>query len=151
MLAGSVIPDTGFHDLFDGRGCQVVYDMTSSGNKFSESTVDLDEEDVYAALAKRCLFSGYHPRMTDSGARLDHLRSIVDTYKIEAVVYNITKFCVYYTFESVLFGDYCETRNLPFVVLETDFSNRASGQLTTRIEAFLETVEGAKSALRGKG
>jgi|GEM_PF-664631 len=142
LLAGSIVPDMKFYDLMDELDCQVVYSMTSSGNKFAEAMVDLDnEDDIYLALARRCLYPTYLPRTVDSKCRVDHLKNIIDSYDVQGVIFNISKFSVWYTFESVLFKHCCNEWEVPLVVLESDFSSLSRGQFKTRIEAFLEMIE----------
>jgi len=143
LLAGSLIPELKFYDIFDNIPCQVVYNNTSSGNKFSESSVDLAENDIYHALARRCLYYGYTPRTMAPASRMDHIKNLVEQYNIEGIIFNITKFCVYYTFESVVLKEYCEEWKIPLLVIETDFTSKSLGQLKTRIEAFIETFNSA--------
>jgi predicted CoA-substrate-specific enzyme activase len=140
LLAGSIIPDMHFYDMFDNIKCHVVYNHTSSGNKFSEALVDLEDPDIYRALARRCL-SAYTPRTMDSGLRMAKIKGLVDRCNARGIIFNLTKFCVYYTFEAVLLKEYCEQWHLPLLVIETDFTSKSLGQLKTRIEAFIETFE----------
>jgi benzoyl-CoA reductase/2-hydroxyglutaryl-CoA dehydratase subunit BcrC/BadD/HgdB len=63
----------------------------------------------------------------------------VDRCSAQGIIFNLTKFCVYYTFEAVLLKEYCQQWHLPLLVIETDFTSKSLGQLKTRIEAFIET------------
>jgi predicted CoA-substrate-specific enzyme activase len=138
LLAGSIIPDMKFYDMFDNIKCHVVYNHTSGGNKFSEAEVDLEDPDIYRALARRCL-SAYTPRTMDSGLRMARIKELVDRFQVRGIIFNLTKFCVYYTFEAVLLKEYCQQWRIPLLVMETDFTSKSLGQLKTRIEAFIET------------
>ncbi len=140
MITGSIIPDIGFYTIFQNIKCNVVYNNTSGGNKFSESLADVEQDDIYSAIATRCLYSGYGPRMMDSDARINELKEIIDKFRIDAIVFNISKFCVNYTFEAVLLKQYCDEWNLPLLTIETDFTDDGSGQIKTRIEAFIEAL-----------
>jgi benzoyl-CoA reductase/2-hydroxyglutaryl-CoA dehydratase subunit BcrC/BadD/HgdB len=128
-----------FYDIFDNLKCHIVYSHTSSGNKFSEALLDLDEPDIYRALARRCLYIGYTPRTMDAPSRMAKIENLVQGSNVQGIIFNITKFCVYYTFEAVLLKEYCQHWNIPLLVIETDFSSKSLGQLRTRVEAFIET------------
>ncbi|UCH98256.1 MAG: 2-hydroxyacyl-CoA dehydratase [Candidatus Aminicenantes bacterium] len=141
LLAGGIIPDRKFYDLFSNIKCHIVYNNTSSGNKFSEALVDLDEKDIYRALAKRCLYLGYTPRTMDPVSRMARIKRLVESYAVDGIIFNITKFCVYYTFEAVLLKEYCQQWNIPLLVIESDFTSKGIGQLKTRMEAFIETFK----------
>jgi len=138
LLAGGIIPDMKFYHMFDNIKCHVVYNHTSSGNKFSETLLDPEEPDIYRALARRCL-DAYTPRTMDSGLRMAKIKHLVDNYNARGIIFNLTKFCVYYTFEAVLLKEYCQQWHLPLLTIETDFTSKSLGQLKTRIEAFIET------------
>lgn len=138
LLAGSIIPDIRFYDMFDNIKCHVVYNHTSGGNKFSETLVDLEEPDIYRALARRCL-SAYTPRTMDPGLRMEKIKHLVEDFNARGIIFNLTKFCVFYTFEAVLLKEYCQQWHIPLLVIETDFTSKSVGQLKTRLEAFIET------------
>lgn len=138
LLAGSIIPDMKFYHMFDNIKCHVVYNHTSSGNKFSETLVNPEEPDIYGALAQRCLYA-YNPRTMNSELRMAKIKHLVDRCCARGIIFNLTKFCVYYTFEAVLLKEYCQQWHLPLLVIETDFTSKSLGQLKTRIEAFIET------------
>jgi benzoyl-CoA reductase/2-hydroxyglutaryl-CoA dehydratase subunit BcrC/BadD/HgdB len=138
LLAGSIIPDMKFYEMFDNVRCHVVYNHTSGGNKFAEVSLDLEDPDIYRALARRCL-SAYTPRTMDSSLRMAKIKELVDRFNVRGIIFNLTKFCVYYTFEAVLLKEYCQQWRIPLLVMETDFTSKSLGQLKTRIEAFIET------------
>jgi predicted CoA-substrate-specific enzyme activase len=144
LLAGGIIPDIKFYHIFDNIKCHMVYNHTSSGNKFSETLLDLEEPDIYLALARRCL-SPYTPRAMDPALRMAKIKELVDRYNVKGIIFNLTKFCVYYTFEAVLLKEYCEHWRIPLLVLETDFTGKSLGQLKTRVEAFIETFAGKET------
>lgn len=137
LLMGSMVPDMEFYRIFEDIPCQIVYNNTSSGSKFCESMVDLEEDDIYRSLAKRCLYFGYNPRMMSVDKRVAYLKETMDLYKIDAVVFLISKFCVCYSFESVLLQKYMEEWKIPFLVMETEFSTKDYTSFKMRIEALV--------------
>ena len=80
-------------------------------------------------------------RMTDAAGR----RQLVNDPHLKGVVYHTVKFCDYYGFE------YSKLRNelsVPMLKLESDYTAGSSGQLSTRLEAFAETMAPAQPSQR---
>lgn len=80
-------------------------------------------------------------RMTDAAGR----RNLVNDPHLKGVVYHTVKFCDYYGFE------YSKLRNelsVPMLKLESDYTAGSSGQLSTRLEAFAETMAPAQPSQR---
>ncbi len=65
-------------------------------------------------------------------------------YHIDAVIYYALQFCDPYTVEAFRVRQEMEKDGVPFLYLETDYSSEDVGQLTTRVQALVEMVEGTK-------
>ena len=50
------------------------------------------------------------------------------------------KFCTLYEMEAFNVEKAAEEAGIPFMHITTDYTSEDAGQLTTRIEAFLETI-----------
>ena len=110
-----------------------VEDFTCGGNRFVPPPEGLGEEpdgllDWYAgALLGQipCL------RMDAVGRR----EELLAHPNLKGLVYHTVKFCDYYAFE---YENLRKTTSLPLLKVETDFTPLSAGQLSTRLEAFLE-------------
>ena len=81
-------------------------------------------------------------RMTDIAAR----RALYENENIRGIVYNTVKFCDYYGFE---YAELKAKSRIPLLKIESDYTVTALGQLTTRLEAFRESLGlTAKTAVR---
>jgi predicted CoA-substrate-specific enzyme activase len=114
-----------------------VVNLTCSGNRNLEPPPPGAEEmpfeelmDWYAGALLRmipCM------RMTAVSER----RSLTHHPQLKGVIYNTVKFCDFYGF------DYAQLKgetNLPILKIESDYMPQPSGQLSTRLEAFSESL-----------
>lgn len=74
--------------------------------------------------------------------RKETLAGIVKEYKADGIIIEQMKFCEYWSYERmidtfVLRRDY----GIPVCSIEKEYNNGATGQLRTRFQAFIESVE----------
>ena len=72
-------------------------------------------------------------RMTDIAGR----RMLYENENLRGIVYHTVKFCDYYGFE---YADLKKRSAIPTLKIETDYTLAAMGQLSTRLEAFRESL-----------
>lgn len=73
--------------------------------------------------------------------RFETLRNMVEEYQIDAVLEIVLYCCHTYAIESHLVQEFVSNElNLPYLGITTDYSSSDSGQLSTRIGAFLEII-----------
>lgn len=126
--------------LVEECGGAVVCQENCTGVKGLDLLVDEEEKDPLLALARRYLQIPCSC-ITPNQGRLDLLDRLISEYKIEGVVDLTWQCCHTYNIESRVIGELVEQRRgLPFLHVETDYSNSDIEQLRTRIEAFLEMV-----------
>ena len=67
--------------------------------------------------------------------------------QVEGVVYQAFSGCMPYEMEQRFISDKLNEASIPMLYVETDYSPEDQGQLSTRIEAFIESIK----ARRKKG
>lgn len=110
-----------------------VLNFTCTGDTRLKKVIG-DGQDLILDYARSLLNS--QPCMRMAERNLDFLKGV----DLRGIIYNTVKFCNFYTFE---YSSLKKKLNLPILKLETDYTDAGSGQLVTRIDAFLETL-GAK-------
>ncbi|MCA1945495.1 MAG: 2-hydroxyacyl-CoA dehydratase family protein [Desulfovibrio sp.] len=82
--------------------------------------------------------------MTPNTARLELLAEMIDLFQADAVVDLAWHGCHTYAIEQHTVRTFMQERGMPYLALETDYSEADAEQLRVRIEAFLEmqTVAG---------
>ncbi len=123
----------------DNGGIVVTYE-NCTGAKSIDKPVDEEDPDIYEALAKRYLNIGCSV-MTPNPNRLTLLGELIDEYKVDGVVEMGLQACHTYNVESLAIRRFVnEKKGLPYLNVETDYSQADIGQLNTRITAFIEML-----------
>ena len=123
-------------------GASVVALENCTGYKGLDVLVDEDiNKDPLLALAEKYL-STPCSCMTNNNGRLDLIRRLAEEYEVDGVVDLTYQACHTYAIESFTVKKYVQNElNLPFMQIETDYSDSDTGQIKTRVEAFLETLQ----------
>ncbi len=123
----------------ENGGVVVTYE-NCTGAKSIDKLVDEEDPDVYDALARRYLNIGCSV-MTPNPNRLELLGRLIDEYKVDGVVEMTLQACHTYNVETLAIRRFVnEKKNIPYISVETDYSQADIGQLNTRIAAFLEML-----------
>ena len=92
--------------------------------------------------------------MTRNDARIENTLNMIEKYKVDGVIEIILQACHTFNVESVSMRRTVEDAGIPYMKIETDYSLTDSGQLATRIEAFIrlkeQTIKKGGSAWRTK-
>ena len=118
----------------DNGGIVVTFE-NCSGAKSIDKMVDEDAEDIYDAIARRYLNIGCSV-MTPNPNRLELLGRLIDEYQVDGVVDMILQACHTYNIEAKSIEKFVKSKGLPYIHVETDYSQADIGQLDTRIAAF---------------
>lgn len=81
-------------------------------------------------------------RMTDYSPR----SALTDRKGLKGVIYHTVKFCDFYGFE---YAQLKNTLDIPILKIESDYTLRSSGQLSTRLEALFESLPIDKPEKKG--
>lgn len=127
-------------DAVENNGAVVVTYENCSGAKSIDKLVDETEPDVYQALAERYLNIGCSV-MTPNPNRLELLGRLIDEYQVDGVVEMTLQACHTYNVETLAIRRFVnEEKGIPYINVETDYSQADIGQLNTRIAAFIEML-----------
>ncbi|MCE5265960.1 MAG: 2-hydroxyacyl-CoA dehydratase family protein [Deltaproteobacteria bacterium] len=134
----SPVSDKVMHTVEEAGGRVVCHDGCSGVKAFDRLVSE--EGDPYAALAERTL-SIPCACMSPNNGRFDLMRRVVERYRIDAVIDTVLQACHTFNVESALVKRFAtEELGIPYMKLETDFSESDAAQIRTRIEAFLEMI-----------
>ena len=160
MVAGSENDDPYFIQLIEQCGALVVADRYCYGSIPGREEIEIKEgETALDAVARHYLMSSMCTRFMEQHVmrqRKEDLAQIVKDYKADGIIIEQMKFCEYWSYERmidtfVLRRDY----GIPVCSIEKEYTNNAVGQLRTRFQAFIESVELKKiqdtNAERGVG
>ena len=146
LLAGSENDDPDFIKLIESCGALVVADRHCYGSLEARQHIDIKEgEDPLTAVARHYLLTSQCARFMEQKEMRLRKKVLADyaaEYKADGIIVESNKFCEYWSFERmidtiVLPRDF----GYPVCSIEKEYINTASGQLRTRFQAFVESVE----------
>ena len=149
LFTGSppIFPNLKLPILIETSGGVVVADETCSANRMLYDMTAVDEwrlNDMVDSLADRYLKPCTCPIFTRNDDRQRRLLQLATDFKVDGVVYQAFSGCQVYEMEYRSIADALAERGLPMLYVETDYSPDDMGQLSTRIEAFLESIKTRK-------
>jgi benzoyl-CoA reductase/2-hydroxyglutaryl-CoA dehydratase subunit BcrC/BadD/HgdB len=93
------------------------------------------------ALADRYLKPCTCPCLTPNTDRNRRLAGMVQSHQVEGVIYQAFSGCLPYEMEQKQISNSLNEAGVPMLYLETDYGAEDLGQLSTRIEAFIESIK----------
>ena len=152
VMVGSEIDDPEFIKLAEECGALVVADRYCFGSLPGRQIIELnDEEDVLTQICRTYLNWGKCPRFFEQNKiieRREYVDMLAKEYKADGLIYQQIKFCDYWGYERAsAFHIMDEEYGYPILSVDRPYSVRSSGQLRTRIQAFVERVELKKITL----
>ncbi len=126
--------------VIEESGGIVVAPDSCTGMKAFMGRFDENTGDPIAAMADRYLKIPCSC-MTPNTKRLEDLSLLIDKFKPDVVIDFVLQACHSYNVESYKVGNHVTNNHLlPFLKIETDYSDGDIGQLKTRIEALFESI-----------
>ena len=145
VLSGAENDDPNFTKLIESCGALVVADRYCYGSLPGREIVVQPGQAPLDAIARHYLNFSMCPRFMgqdEMRGRKKYLADLVKEYKADGIIVASNKFCEYWSYERtidtiVLNRDF----GIPVCSIEKEYVNAASGQLRTRFQAFIESVE----------
>ncbi len=122
----------------------IVADESCSSNRMFNDMVAVDEwfvNDMIDSIADKYLKACTCPIFTKNDDRIRRVIELVKTYKADGVIYQAFAGCTVYEMEQRSVLAAMEKEGIPILYLESDYSPSQSGQLSTRVEAFIESLK----------
>ncbi len=134
---GGVIEKVGA--VIEKNGGVIVCLDDCTGERTNKILVDENADDILRAISDRYLSINCSV-MTPNDGRLENTKNMVKKYKVDGVMDIVLQACHTFNIESVNMGKMMDEIGIPFLKLETDYSAADSGQIETRIAAFIEMI-----------
>ncbi|MDD5094414.1 MAG: 2-hydroxyacyl-CoA dehydratase family protein [Dehalococcoidia bacterium] len=146
FLYGSMIDDTALIEMVEGAGANVVIDDCCTGTRTFWQNVEITPNPL-DGLTVRYLDGIPCPRTfrdltgsheDDIENRFRYIGEFIHDFGVDAVILSIIRFCDVHELDAPDVRDYLRNRGLPVLHLTDAYDSGASGQLRTRVQAFLE-------------
>ncbi len=146
-VVGSEVDDSGFIKLIEETGAFVCADRFCFGSLPGRMEIKLnDDEDALTQLCRHYVYNGHCPRMFNMEkvyGRKAYVNDIAKEYKADGIIYQQIKFCDPWAYERLLGSTMLrEDYNYPVLSVDRPYNISSSvGQMRTRVQAFVESIE----------
>ncbi|MGC8787748.1 MAG: 2-hydroxyacyl-CoA dehydratase subunit D, partial [Anaerolineae bacterium] len=142
ILVGAILDDPVIPKMIYELGGRVVWDDLCTGSRYFDVLVD-ETQEPFAALAERYLKRVPCPaKHDDTNSRVEHILNLIHRTEAQGVIFVPPKFCDPHAFDFTLLAKALASVGVPHLLIETDLTV-PTGQLRTRIQAFIELLRGA--------
>lgn len=146
-IVGSEIDDVDFIRLVEECGAYVCIDRFCYGSLPGRNPIVLnDEEDALTQVCRHYMNSIQCPRYMDTAkmnSRRAYVNDLAKEYNAEGIIYEQIKFCDPWAYERMM-GSHIlhDEYHYPVLSIDRPYNVGASiGQLRTRVQAFVESLE----------
>jgi benzoyl-CoA reductase subunit C len=145
MIVGSVMANPEFINCIEGQGALVVADELCTSTRYWSDPVVLKEgEPVLKSLSRRYLNNFPCARMVPSDERFRRILDMVSDYKVNGVISQVIRYCVPYAHDVPILREKLSDIGIQMLALDVEYGTSGSGQIQTRVQAFLEMLEANK-------
>ena len=145
-VVGSEIDDPNLIRLIESCGALVVADRFCYGSFPGRQEIALtQQEDALTQVCRWYLQNTECPRQSALHRvkyRNDHVAQLVRDFKADGAIYEQMKFCTYWSYERVIANQIMpRDYGIPILSVDRPYIVGQSGQLRTRVQAFVESIE----------
>ena len=146
VVVGSEVDDTDFIKLVEESGAYVCADRYCYGSFPGRVPILLnDEEDALTQICRAYMKRGQCPRYMNTekmDGRRQYVADLAEEYGADGIIYQQMKFCDPWAYEKML-GSHILREDFGYPVLAVDrpYAIAGSGQMRTRVQAFVESME----------
>ena len=147
MLSGTpmALPNWKVHHLLETAGAVVVNEESCIGSRYFKDLIDEGPDRLEAqltALTERYMQIDCSC-LTPNDERVEQVLTEYRQSQAQGILHYSLQFCHTYNIEEIKIREACEREGIPYLAIESDYSPEDTGQLQTRIEAFLEQIREA--------
>ncbi len=146
VLVGSEIDDENVVKLIEDSGAYVCADRFCYGSFPGRDEITLTEdEDALTQICRQYMYRGQCPRYMNQAkilGRRTYVNELAKEYKADGIIYEQMKFCDPWAYERMV-GSHVlrEEFNYPVLTVDRPYAIGTSGQMRTRVQAFVESIE----------
>lgn len=136
-------PNWKLHHIVETSGAAIINEESCIGHRYYRDDVDLDGVQTKDDVVQR-MMARYEKIdcacFTPNQSRIDKIVQMVRDRQADGVIYYTLAFCHTYNVEAHLVTEALRKEGIPFLTMESDYSPEDAGQIKTRVEAFVESI-----------
>ena len=146
VVVGSEIDDVDMIKLVEESGALVVADRFCYGSLPGRGEIILNEsEDILTQICRQYMMNCMCPRHMDTpkmNRRREYVDELAKEYHADGIIYEQMKFCDPWAYERMV-GTHVlrEEYGYPVLAIDRPYAVGSSGQIRTRVQAFVESIE----------
>ena len=146
VLVGSEVDDVDVVRLIEESGAYVCADRFCYGSFPGRDPIVLtDDEDALTQVCRQYMYRGQCPRFMNQAKiqeRRRYVASLAEEYQADGIIYEQVKFCDPWAYEKMV-GSHVlrEDYGYPVLAVDRPYAIGVSGQMRTRVQAFVESME----------
>jgi bcr-type benzoyl-CoA reductase subunit C len=145
MVIGSILTNPDFIRTIEGQGGLVVTDELCTSTRYWGDPVVIEEgRSLKESISRRYLNNFPCARMYPSDERFNRIVNAAREFRVDGVISQTIRYCVTYAHDLPLLTKRLNKEGLPLLALDVEYGTPGSGQIQTRVQAFLEMLEARK-------
>jgi len=143
MVMGGELDDPAYVEVIEDQGGLVVTDSLCFGSRMLWKDVEEGAKDPITALARFYVAERpYCPRVFgEYEQRAAFVKEMIREFQVDGVILERLAFCDLWGFEQFTIKNDFQDWGIPLMTLDRESTLSGVGQLKTRVQAFLETIE----------
>lgn len=140
FLLGNTLDNEEIWQMLAELNFTVVGEDFCYGQKQAETLVEETDEDPFPRIAHAYLARTPCPRTAELNRRWQEIANRIRECNVRGAILLPTKYCDHYLYDLPILASRLKSAGNACLILEQDYTQKPSGQLRTRLEAFRETL-----------
>jgi len=140
----SIFPQLKVPMMIEDLDAHVIADEFCSSNRLLYDSPAVDEwqlHDMIPALADKYLKPSTCPVFVPNESRIRKIKQLIEANQVNGIVYQNFSGCQPFDMETNMIQHLADELKIPFLAIETAYAPDDKGQLSTRIEAFIQSIK----------
>ncbi len=143
MLGGSILNNVEFIRGIEEMGGMVVIDAICTGARYWWGTVDETKEPLEALSSYYLNKFGCARMYPAESLRYNHILHLAKEYRVAGFISAVIRTCAMNINDQVRVRERLSDEiNVPTLILDMEYGTGATGQIKTRVQAFIEMIQG---------
>lgn len=145
MIAGNDIHNSNWIAAIEAMDAVVVTDEMNIGTRYFWGKVDSSRPPM-EGIARHYMFNRPQEATIYRSNRFEHVFRMAKDYRVDGVIAEIVPYCAPLENDKPWLKKEMARRGVPLLELELEYCEQPSGQMKTRVEAFLEMLQNRATA-----
>jgi len=137
LITGSFHNPADLITYIEQSGAKVMFEDVCTSGRYLSEKIETSNTPL-ESIAHFYINKSPCARMVNAEDRFNYILKLVKDYKIDGIIYYALKFCDTHLLDLPFLRERLSKVNIPLLFLEGDSLQPTSGQIKTRIKAFLE-------------